>query len=74
MPISRRELIRCLRRLGFEGPESGTRHEMMVKGVFRLALPNPHGSQEIDDALLSRILRQAGVARQDFEQVRKQSG
>ena len=70
MPISRRELIRCLRRLGFEGPESGARHQIMVRGQLRLALPNPHGSQEIDDALLTRILRQAGVTRQEFEQAR----
>lgn len=71
MPISRRELIRYLRRLGFEGPESGARHEIMVRGQSRLALPNPHGSQDIEDALLMRILRQAGVTRQEFEQARR---
>jgi predicted RNA binding protein YcfA (HicA-like mRNA interferase family) len=70
LPISRRELIRCLRRLGFEGPESGARHEIMVRGQLRLALPNPHGAQEIGDALLGRILRQAGVTRQELEQAR----
>jgi predicted RNA binding protein YcfA (HicA-like mRNA interferase family) len=71
LPISRRELIRCLRRLGFEGPEPGARHEIMVRGEFRLALPNPHGSQEIDDALLTRILRQAGVPRELFDEIRR---
>ena len=70
MPISRRELIRYLRRLGFDGPEAGARHEIMVRGHFRLALPNPHGSQDIDDPLLSRILRQAGVTRDEFERAR----
>jgi len=43
----------------------------MVRGQSRLALPNPHGSQDIEDALLMRILRQAGVTRQEFEQARR---
>ena len=72
MPISRRELVRCPRRLGFEGPEAGARHEIMVRGELRLALPNPHRSRDIDDALLTRILRQAGVTRQEFESARRQ--
>lgn len=71
MPVSRRELIRRLRRLGFEGPEAGARHEIMIRGELRLALPNPHGSQQIDDSLLARILRQAGVTREDFEGARR---
>ena len=71
MPISRRELIQCLRRLGFEGPEAGARHEIMFRGQFRLALPNPHHSQEIDDALLGRILRLAGISREEFDRARK---
>ena len=70
MPIRRRELIRCLRRLGFEGPEAGAKHEIMVRASLRLALPNPHESQDIDDPLLSRILRQAGVTRDEFERAR----
>ena len=39
--VKRKELIRRLRRLGFEGPHSGGKHEYMVKGNLRLALPNP---------------------------------
>ncbi len=30
-PVSRRDLIRYLRKLGFEGPYPGTRREFMVK-------------------------------------------
>ena len=71
MPISRRELIRRLRRLGFEGPESGARHQMMVRGELRLALPNPH-RRGIDDGLLRRILRQAGVTWEAFARARTQ--
>ena len=70
MPISRRDLIKRLRSLGFRGPEPGTRHAVMLKGGLRLVIPNPHGSQDIDDVLLSRILRQAGLTREEFDHPR----
>lgn len=50
---------------------AGARHEMMVKGELRLGLPNPHRWREIDEALLRRILRQAGVTRDEFERARR---
>ena len=36
----RREFIRRLRGLGFDGPFSGTRHQFMVYGQRRLAIPS----------------------------------
>ena len=39
-PCKRRDFIRCLRKLGFEGPYSGTRHQFMVYGQHRLAIPS----------------------------------
>ena len=69
MPVSRRELLRRLRCLGFAGPVAGSRHPIMIRGRLRLVVPNPHGSQEIDDALLWRILRQAGVSREEFDSI-----
>jgi predicted RNA binding protein YcfA (HicA-like mRNA interferase family) len=39
----------------------------MSKGTLKIALPNPHGSQDISDGLLSNILRQAGVSREEWE-------
>jgi predicted RNA binding protein YcfA (HicA-like mRNA interferase family) len=65
-PINRRELIRRLRRLGFEGPHSGGKHEYMVKDSLRLALPNPHQG-DIGIELLIRILRQAGISRDAWD-------
>ena len=38
-PCSRREFVRKLRRLGFEGPYAGARHQVMVLGTHRLAVP-----------------------------------
>jgi predicted RNA binding protein YcfA (HicA-like mRNA interferase family) len=64
-PVSRRELIRRLGRLGFDGPYTGGRHEFMVRGECRLILPNPHRG-EIGVDLLARLLRQAGIEREDW--------
>jgi predicted RNA binding protein YcfA (HicA-like mRNA interferase family) len=65
-PISRRELVQRLRALGFRGPYSGGRHELMVRGTRRVILPNPHRG-DISADLLARILRQAGVTREEWE-------
>ena len=40
--ISRKELIRHLRQLGFDGPYSGGKHQFMLKGELTLRIPNPH--------------------------------
>lgn len=41
-PVSRRVLIRRLKKLDFNGPYLGGRHEFMLRGDQRLILPNPH--------------------------------
>ena len=64
-PISRRELIRRLRQLGFEGPYAGGRHVFMLRGEQRLTIPNPY-RHEVSVDLLHRILRQAGVSRKEW--------
>jgi len=40
IPCKRREFIRKLRLLGFDGPFSGTRHQFMVYAQHRLAIPS----------------------------------
>lgn len=40
IPCRRRDFIRRLRRLGFDGPFSGTRHQFMVYEQHRLAIPS----------------------------------
>jgi predicted RNA binding protein YcfA (HicA-like mRNA interferase family) len=59
-PVSRRELVRKLKALGFEGPFPGGQHQWMRRGNLRLTIPNPHGGA-IDPGLIQRILRQAGI-------------
>ena len=39
-PCKRRAFIRRLRKLGFEGPYRGTRHQFMVYKQHRLAIPS----------------------------------
>ena len=41
-PIKRRELIRCLRSAGFEGPFSGGKHQFMFRDDVTVRVPNPH--------------------------------
>ncbi len=65
-PISRRELIRKLRALGFEGPFSGGKHPFMKKGRLKLHIPNPH-QRDIPADLLRRLLRQASITEEEWE-------
>lgn len=67
-PIKREDLIRYLRQLGFAGPYSGGRHQFMVRGSQTLSLPNPHRG-EIGIGLLTRILRQVGIDRNEWERL-----
>ena len=64
-PISFSEFVRKLKKLGFEGPYSGGKHLYMLKGDLRLTIPNPH-KQKIGVDLIMRILRQAGIKREEW--------
>jgi predicted RNA binding protein YcfA (HicA-like mRNA interferase family) len=65
--IKRARLIARLKQLGFEGPFSGGKHQFLVRKPVRLILPNPHMS-DIGPSLLARILQQAGVARDEWDE------
>jgi predicted RNA binding protein YcfA (HicA-like mRNA interferase family) len=60
-PVSRRELVRKLKSLGFDGPHPGGRHEWMRRGSVRITVPNPHAG-DVDPGLIRRILRQADLS------------
>ena len=54
-PCKRNDFIRRLRRLGFDGPYSGSKHQFMIFGHHRLAIPtNP----EYSVAQLKLMLRE----------------
>ena len=64
-PLSHKEFVKRMRDFGFDGPYTGGKHLYMVKDNLRLAIPNPH-RQKISIDLLMRILRQAGISREEW--------
>ncbi len=64
-PISRRELIKKLNILGFAGPYQEGKHPYMINRDLVITIPNPHES-DVSVDLLVRILRQAGVSRDEW--------
>jgi len=65
-PIKRKDLIRCLRQAGFQGPYSGGKHQFMVRGETTPPVPKLLQA-DIGIELLSRALRQAGLDRDEWE-------
>lgn len=61
-PVSRRELIRRFKQLGFLGPVEGAKHAFMVRGALKVRIPNPHRG-DVDISLLKEILRQAEISK-----------
>jgi predicted RNA binding protein YcfA (HicA-like mRNA interferase family) len=59
---------RKLKKFGFEGPYRGGKHPFMVKGSLVLTIPNPH-KKEISVDLLTRILRQANIEKEEWIEV-----
>ncbi len=64
-PVSWADLVRRLRKLGFDGPYQGGKHPYMIRGNLVLTIPNPH-RREIGAPLLSRILKRAGVTKEEW--------
>jgi len=65
--LSRRDLIRKLRALGFEGPFTGGKHQFMVKGQHKVRIPNPHDSGDIATGLVNEIRKQAGIQQREWD-------
>ena len=40
VPCKRKDFIKCLRSLNFDGPYSGTRHQFMIYKNHRLTIPS----------------------------------
>lgn len=58
--ISRKEIIKKFRVLGFSGPHSGKKHQFMKKGPLKVRIPNPHGG-DVSTELVKRIIKQADI-------------
>jgi predicted RNA binding protein YcfA (HicA-like mRNA interferase family) len=68
-PIKRSDLVHYLRQAGFDRPYSGGKHSYMVKGQLKLVVPNPHHGEAIARDLLTKVLRQAGIDRAEWEKL-----
>jgi predicted RNA binding protein YcfA (HicA-like mRNA interferase family) len=64
-PVSRVDLIKRLRRLGWEGPITGRKHQHMVRGDCQLTIPNPHRG-DVGVNLLKVVLNEAGISREEW--------
>jgi predicted RNA binding protein YcfA (HicA-like mRNA interferase family) len=64
-PISWRDLVQRLHELGFDGPYAGGRHPQMRRDDVTVIIPNPHQA-DISVGLLQRLLRQAGISREEW--------
>lgn len=67
-PIKRKDLIYYFRQLGFDGPYSGGNHQFMIKETLKVRVPNPHQG-DISQGLLVRILKQAGIEKEVWEEL-----
>jgi predicted RNA binding protein YcfA (HicA-like mRNA interferase family) len=67
-PIKHRELVRRFQKLGWQGPYQRGKHPFFVKDSRRLTIPNPHDG-EVDWSLMKRILKQADVTPQQWEDI-----
>jgi len=66
--LSRKDLIRKFRTLGYSGPFSGGKHQFMIKGSQKIRIPNPHVG-DISVSLVKEILRQAGISFEEWDNV-----
>ena len=57
-PCKRSDFVRRLRMLGFEGPFSGTRHQFLIHGNYRLTIPS---NAEYSVPQLRLLLREVSV-------------
>lgn len=64
--ITRQELIRKFRKLGYSGPYSGGRHQFMIKGERKIHIPNPHKGKDVHISLVKEILRQAEISEDEW--------
>ncbi len=66
VPVSRGELIRRLKKLGFAGPFPGKKHQYMIRDATLVIIPNVHHGQEIHADLITEILRKARISREEW--------
>lgn len=72
-PVSWDNFVRRLKELGFDGPFFGGKHPKMKKNSITLIIPNKHDG-DIGIGFLTRLLRQAGISKEEWLGEDTQSG
>jgi predicted RNA binding protein YcfA (HicA-like mRNA interferase family) len=66
-PLNSAQIIRKLRKLGFEGPIAGGRHSRMIHPERKLVIPIPiHGGKDVSVGLIRAIIRDVGITPQEW--------
>ena len=65
-PISRKILIKKIKKLEFNGPFSGSKHEYFMKNHHKIFIPNPHNKKDIDIPIIKAIIKQLDISRDEF--------
>ena len=70
VPLRPAEVIRRLRRLGFEGPIGGGRHLRMIHVATRRIIPVPmHQGRDVGVGLIRAILREVGITPEEWNEI-----
>lgn len=66
-PLKSEEVVRRLRKLGFEGPIPGGRHVRMIHPVKHQIVPIPfHEGKDVGVGLIRAILRQIAITPEEW--------
>lgn len=66
-PLKPQEIVRKLRRLGFEGPIPGGKHQRMVRPDTGQIIPIPvHHGRDVGVGLIRRIIQELGINRDEW--------
>ena len=66
--ISWRKLVQNFRKLGFEGPYSGSKHLFMKKGSLKVHIPSKHKGY-IGISLVNEIIHQAEIDKKEWDKL-----
>lgn len=72
-PIRARDLIRILEKLGFEQVRQKGSHLRMKHPNGRRTTIPIHSGEKVGVGLLTKILRDVNVSRQEFEKIKKRT-
>lgn len=66
-PLKPRDVVRKLRRLGFQGPVPGGKHERMVHPRTGQIIPIPiHQGRDVGVGLIREIIQEVGISRDEW--------